>query len=65
MPAVDLVIIDSTGLSILTKFARMSMKEKGNALLDLIALMGDLKEWAYKHNGIANISEKFVIIFSM
>ncbi len=56
LPAVDVVIIDSVGLPILTKFARMSMKEKGNALLDLIALMGDLKEWAYRHNGIAVVT---------
>jgi RecA/RadA recombinase len=53
LPEVDLVIIDSVGLPVLTKFARMSLKEKGKALLDLIALMGDLKEWAYRHRGIA------------
>ncbi len=58
LPAVDLVIIDSVGLPILTKFARMSMKEKGNALLDLIALMGDLKEWAYRHNGMAVVTNQ-------
>ena len=34
------------------------MKEKGNALLDLIALMGDLKEWAYRHNGIAVVTNQ-------
>jgi RecA/RadA recombinase len=58
LSAVDLVIIDSVGLPILTKFARMSMKEKGNALLDLIALMGDLKEWAYRHNGTAVVTNQ-------
>ncbi len=58
LPAIDLVIIDSAGLPILTKFARMTMKEKGNALLDLIALMGDLKEWAYRHNGIAIVTNQ-------
>ena len=58
LPAVDLVIIDSVGLPILTKFARMSMKEKCNALLDLIALMGDLKEWAYRHNGMAVVTNQ-------
>lgn len=34
------------------------MQEKGNALLDLIALMGDLKEWAYMHNGIAIVTNQ-------
>jgi len=58
LPAVDLVIIDSVGLPILTKFARMTMQEKGNALLDLIALMGDLKEWAYRHNAMAVVTNQ-------
>jgi hypothetical protein len=58
LPAVDLVIIDSVGLPILTKFARMTMQEKGNALLDLIALMGDLKEWAYKHDAMAVVTNQ-------
>ncbi|MCL7413846.1 MAG: hypothetical protein M8353_09565 [ANME-2 cluster archaeon] len=29
-----------------------------NALLDPIALMGDLKEWAYKHNGMAVVTNQ-------
>lgn len=54
----DLLIIDSVGLPILVKYARMSMKERGSALLDLIALMGDLKEWTYKNNSVAIVTNQ-------
>lgn len=53
LPKVDLVIIDSIGFPILTAYARMNMKQKGDALLNMIAIFGDLKEWAYRNNGIA------------
>lgn len=29
------------------------MKQKGDALLNMIAIFGDLKEWAYRNNSIA------------
>lgn len=57
-PKVDLLIIDSVGLPILTKFAMLSMKEKGSALLDLIAVVGALKEWAYKNNAVAVVTNQ-------
>lgn len=53
LPKVDLVIIDSIGFPILTAYARMNMKQKGDALLNMIAIFGDLKEWAYRNNSIA------------
>lgn len=53
LPKVDLVIIDSIGFPILTAYARMNMKQKGDALLNMIAIFGDLKEWAYRNNAIA------------
>lgn len=52
LPAVDIVIIDSIGFPILTAYARYSMKQKGDALLTMIAMFGDLKQWAYKNNGL-------------
>lgn len=52
LPAVDVVIIDSIGFPILTAYARYSMKQKGDALLTMIAMFGDLKQWAYKNNGL-------------
>lgn len=53
LPQVDVVVIDSIGFPVLTAYARMSMKQKGDALLNLIAIFGDLKEWAYRNNGVA------------
>ena len=58
LPKVDLVIIDSVGLPILTRFATFNMKERGNALLDLIAVVGRLKEWAYENNSLAVITNQ-------
>lgn len=52
LPAVDIVIIDSIGFPILTAYARYNMKQKGDALLTMIAMFGDLKQWAYRNNGL-------------
>jgi RecA/RadA recombinase len=58
LPKVDVVIIDSIGFPILTTFARMSVKQKGDALLKLIAIFGDLKTWAYKNNGVVIVTNQ-------
>ena len=58
LPAVDVVILDSIGFPVLTTYARLSVKQKGDALLKLIAIFGDLKTWAYKHNGIAIVTNQ-------
>lgn len=58
LPAVDVVIIDSIGFPVLTTFARMKVKQKGDALLRLIAIFGDLKQWAYKNNGVAIVTNQ-------
>lgn len=34
------------------------MKQKGDALLKLIAIFGSLKEWAYKNNGIVLVTNQ-------
>lgn len=52
LPAVDVVVIDSIGFPILTAYARYNMKQKGDALLTMIAMFGDLKQWAYRNNGL-------------
>ena len=52
LPPVDIVIVDSIGFPILTAYARYSMKQKGDALLTMIAMFGDLKQWAYRNNGL-------------
>lgn len=58
LPAADVVVIDSIGFPILTSFARMSVKQKGDALLKLIAIFGDLKGWAYKNNGVVVVTNQ-------
>jgi len=58
LPAVDVVILDSIGFPVLTKYARLSMKQKGDALLQLIAIFGDLKTWAYINNGVAIVTNQ-------
>jgi len=58
LPKADVVIIDSIGFPVLTSFARMSVKQKGDSLLKLIAIFGDLKEWAYRNEGIAIVTNQ-------
>ncbi|TGC08011.1 ATP-binding protein [Methanolobus halotolerans] len=58
LPAVDVIIVDSIGFPILTSYARLSVKQKGDALLKLIAIFGDLKSWAYKNNGIVLVTNQ-------
>ncbi|MDP2217480.1 MAG: AAA family ATPase [Methanolobus sp.] len=58
LPKVDVVVIDSIGFPVLTTFARMSVKQKGDALLKLIAIFGDLKSWAYRNNGIVVVTNQ-------
>ena len=58
LPAVDVVILDSIGFPVLTSYARLSMKQKGDALLKLIAIFGDLKIWAYRNNGVAIVTNQ-------
>ncbi len=58
LPKADVVIIDSIGFPVLTTFARMSVKQKGDSLLKLIAIFGDLKTWAYKNNGVVIVTNQ-------
>jgi len=43
----ELVVIDSIGFPVLARFSRMDLRERGGALLDMIGMLGSLKEWAY------------------
>ena len=58
LPKVDVVILDSIGFPALTTFARLSLKQKGDALLTMIAIFGDLKIWAYENNGLVIVSNQ-------
>jgi len=52
-PKVDIIIVDSIGFPVLTRFAMMNMKQRGEAMLDMIAILGCLKLWCYENNSIA------------
>ena len=54
----DFVIIDSLGMPVLTQFSKFNMKERGEALLSLIAILGDLKEWTYASGGTAVLTNQ-------
>jgi hypothetical protein len=58
LPKGDVVIIDSIGFPILTSFARLGVKQKGDALQKLIAIFGDLKVWAYENNGFVLVTNQ-------
>lgn len=58
LPEADVVILDSVGFPVLTTFARMNTKQKGDALLKLIAIFGSLKEWAYHNNGVVLVTNQ-------
>jgi hypothetical protein len=64
LPAGDLVVIDSIGLPVLGTYARMKMNERGNVLLQIIAIFWDLKKWAYKNNGLVIITNQPVSGFN-
>jgi hypothetical protein len=53
LPDADLVIIDSLGMPVLVKYSRMKQNEQGHVLQEMIAIKGDLKEWAYRTGGLA------------
>jgi len=53
LPTANLVIIDSLGMPVLVKYSRMKQNEQGHVLQEMIAIKGDLKEWAYRSGGLA------------
>lgn len=55
---VDMIVIDSVGYPILTDFAKMGVKEKGNSLLQLISWFGDLKDWAINNNKLVIVTNQ-------
>jgi len=55
LPPADLFIMDSIGFPVLTSFAKMKMNQRGDALIKIIAIFGDVKIWCYEHNAVAII----------
>ncbi len=53
-----LIIIDSVGMPVLRKYASMGVNQRGEALLDIIAWLGVLKEYTYKNQALAFVSNQ-------
>lgn len=59
LPHYDLVVLDSIGLPVLSKYARMNLNEKGSALLKMQAIGGYFKEWSHKHKALVLVTNQF------
>lgn len=58
LPRADVYIIDSIGFPVLTAFSRMNLRERGDALLGMISILGSLKEKCYKEGAIAIVTNQ-------
>jgi len=63
LPKADLVVLDSIGLPILIHYSRMGLRDRLQAFLDMAAALGDLKDWSYRHNGLAIVTNQPVSEF--
>jgi RecA/RadA recombinase len=63
LPAAELVVLDSIGLPILIHYSRMNLRDRLHAFLDMAAALGDLKDWTYRHNGLAIVTNQPVSEF--
>ena len=52
LPKYDVVVVDSLGLPVLSLFAEANMKEKGNALMKMIAISSFLKNYANENHSL-------------
>lgn len=59
----DLMVLDSIGLPILIHYSRMNLRDRLHAFLDMATMLGDLKDWTYKHNGLAIVTNQPVSEF--
>lgn len=58
LPKADLYILDSIGFPVLVAFSRLSLKQRGDALLTMISILGTLKERCYRENSIAIVTNQ-------
>lgn len=59
----DLAVLDSVGLPILIHYSRMNLRDRLHAFLDMATMLGDLKDWTYRHNGLAIVTNQPVSEF--
>lgn len=58
LPKAQVYIIDSIGFPVLTAFSRMNMRQRGDALLGMISILGSLKEKCYKEGALAIVTNQ-------
>jgi hypothetical protein len=63
LPKVDVIIVDSIGYPVLVRFAELSMKQRGDAMLNMIAVCGRLKNWSYDTGGLVILTNQPVSAF--
>jgi hypothetical protein len=63
VPPVDVVIVDSIGYPVLVQFAELSVKQRGDALLNMIAFCGRMKKWAWDTGGLVVLTNQPVSAF--
>lgn len=63
LPKGNLAILDSIGLPILIHYSRMNLRDRLQAFLDMATMLGDLKDWTYRHNGLAIVTNQPVSEF--
>lgn len=54
----DLAIVDSIGLPVLIQYSRMNMRERLYALLEMATMLGDLKDWTFRNNALAIVTNQ-------
>jgi len=52
------IIIDSIGMPFLRYFSELKLNERGNALLEMIRIVGKVKEYANKNNALVIITNQ-------
>jgi len=58
LPPADLIIVDSIGLPVLIQYSRMNMRERLYALLEMATMLGDLKDWTFRNNALAIVTNQ-------
>lgn len=54
----DLLVVDSIGMPALKHYAGMKLNQKGQAMLDMIGVLGKIKDWCYNNNSIALVTNQ-------
>jgi RecA/RadA recombinase len=63
LPKADVAILDSIGLPVLIQYSRLNMRDRLYAFLEMASILGDLKDWSYKHNALAVVTNQPVSEF--